>query len=85
MNNDGENEIRTDAAPVPWVWGDKQLHQNLRIRIYKACILTYGSEVWFLHSEVIRKMNGANASMMSVITGSGENTTARGIDDNENV
>ena len=32
-------------------------------------ILTYGSEAWTLNTEVTRALNGANAQMMAVITG----------------
>ena len=54
------------------IWNDKTLHQNLRIRLYKASVcsvLTYGSEAWCINEAVAKKINGANASMMSVITG----------------
>ena len=54
------------------IWHDKVLHQNLRLRLYKACIcsiLTYGSEAWNITKEVARAINGANAGMVSVITG----------------
>ena len=32
-------------------------------------MLTYGSEAWCINEAVAKKINGANASMMSVITG----------------
>ena len=54
------------------IWGDKRLHINLRLRLYKAAIcsiLTYGSEAWFIDEQVRRALNGANAQMMSTITG----------------
>ena len=38
--------------------------------MYAASILTYGSEAWILNTEVTRAINGANAQMMAVITGS---------------
>ena len=53
-----------------WTVGD--LHLNLRMRLYKACIcsiLTYGSEAWRITAEVAAALNGANARMVSVITG----------------
>ena len=54
------------------IWTDNELHQNLRLRLYRSSvcsILTYGSEAWFLTEQVQRALNGANAQMMSVITG----------------
>ena len=54
------------------LWKDNNLHQNLRLRLYKAAvcsILTYGSEAWMLNAEVRRALNGANASMLAIITG----------------
>ena len=42
------------------------------MRLYKACvcsILTYGSEAWRITPEVAAALNGANARMVSVITG----------------
>ena len=54
------------------LWRDKALHLNLRIRLYKAAVcsvLTYGSEAWTLSHAVRKKLNGANAAMMAIITG----------------
>ena len=54
------------------IWSNKILHQNLRMRLYKSSvcsILTYGSEAWRLTTEVKAALNGANASMISIITG----------------
>ena len=54
------------------IWHDKQLHRNLRLRLYRASvcsIMTYGSEAWTLSEEVMRALNGANASMVCIITG----------------
>ena len=53
------------------IWKSSDLHVNLKMRLYKASvcsILTYGSEAWTLISDVMRALNGANASMVSVIT-----------------
>ena len=53
------------------IWSNKILHQNLRLRLYKSSvcsILTYGSETWTLTAEVKAALNGANASMVSIIT-----------------
>ena len=63
---------RTRFGKLRHIWGDKRLHKNLRIRLYKAAvcsILTYGSEAWYLDADVRRALNGANSQMMSVITG----------------
>ena len=54
------------------LWHHNNLHINLRMRLYKASvcsILTYGSEAWTLNAKVMRKLNGANAHMVSAITG----------------
>ena len=54
------------------IWADKGLHQKLRITLYRTSvcsIMTYGSEAWNITSEVAKTINGANAQMMSVITG----------------
>ena len=54
------------------IWSDGDLHQHLRMRLYKACvcnILTYGSEAWRITPEVAVSCNGANTRMVSVITG----------------
>ena len=63
---------RTRFGKLRHLWHHNQLHFNLRMRLYKACvcsILTYGSEAWRLDAAVMRKINGANAQMMSAITG----------------
>ena len=54
------------------LWHDKKLHLNLRLRLYKSCVcsvLTYGSEAWHIDSDTARALNGANAGMVSIITG----------------
>ena len=54
------------------IWGNKELHKNLRMRLYKSSvcsILTYGSEAWRLTTKVCAALNGANSSMVSRITG----------------
>ena len=54
------------------IWGNKTLHVNLRMRLYKSSvcrILTYGSVTCRLTTEVCAALNGANSSMASVITG----------------
>ena len=56
------------------IWGNKELHVNLRMRLYKSSvcsILTYGSEAWRLTPDVGTSLNGANADMVSKITGCG--------------
>ena len=54
------------------IWGNKELHKNLRMRLYKSSvcsILTYGSEAWRLTPTVCAALNGANSSTVSKITG----------------
>ena len=54
------------------IWGNKDLHVNLRLRLYKSSvcsIMTYGSEAWRLTQTVGAALNGANSSMVSIITG----------------
>ena len=54
------------------IWANKELHQKLRMTLYKASvcsILTYGSEAWKLNAEVAKAINGVNAQMVCVITG----------------
>ena len=54
------------------LWKDNNLHRKLRLRLYKAAvcsILTYGSEVWTLSVDVRKAINGANAAILSIITG----------------
>ena len=54
------------------IWANKVLHQNLRMRLYKSSvcsIMTYGSEAWRLTPKVRAALNGANVSMVSIITG----------------
>ena len=70
-------KIRTATArqrfgKMRHIWSDKRLHLNLRLRLYKSSvcsIMTYGSEAWILSEEVMRAINGANAQMVSIITG----------------
>ena len=54
------------------IWADNELHMNLRIRLYKACIcsvMVYGSEAWRFTADVCKMLNGANSQMMAIITG----------------
>ena len=54
------------------LWTDNDLHINLRMRLYKLCVcsvMTYGSEAWHLKATVTSALNGANARMVSIITG----------------
>ena len=64
---------QTRFGKLRHIWNSNDLHRGLKLRLYKACvcsILTYGSEAWILNTEVTRAINGANAQMMAVITGS---------------
>ena len=68
---------RTRFGQLRHLWYDKKLHYNLWLRLYKESVcsiqiysqLTYGSETWCLSAEVVCAINGANASMLSVISG----------------
>ena len=63
---------RTRFGKMRHLWTDKALHYNLRLRLYKSSvcsIMVYASEAWKLNTEAVRKLNGANAQMMSVISG----------------
>ena len=63
--------VRQKFGKIHHLWKDKSLHIKLRLRLYKASvcsIVTYGSEAWTLSKEVRKDLNGANASMMVVIT-----------------
>ena len=63
---------RTRFGKMRHLWHDKTLHYNLRLRLYKSSvcsIMVYGSEAWKLNAEAVKKLNGANAQMMSVISG----------------
>ena len=65
---------RTRFGKMRHLWGDKNLHYNLRLRlpVYKSSvcsIMVYRSEAWKLNAEAVSKLNGANAQMMSVISG----------------
>ena len=63
---------RTRFGKMRHLWNDKNLHYNLRLRLYKSSvcsIMVYGSEAWKLNEQAVRKLNGANAQMMSIISG----------------
>ena len=63
---------RQRFGKMSYIWGSKELHVNLRMRLYKSSvcsILTYGSEAWRMTRRVTAALNGANASMLSIITG----------------
>ena len=70
---------RTRFGQLRHLWHDKCLHLNLRLRLYKSCvcsILTYGCEAWCLDVETRKAINGANASMVSVMTGKSQHQEA---------
>ena len=77
---DGDHEIplkhRSDVA-----WGrfnnmrttitSTKLSIKLRVRLFAAVIvptLIYGCEAWFLTKKIVRKLNGMNSKMLSIIT-----------------
>ena len=63
---------QTRFGKLRHIWHNNDLHQGLKLRLYKACvcsILTYGSEAWTLDTKISKAINGANAQMMAAITG----------------
>ena len=63
---------KTRAGSLRHVWSAKALSLDLKVRIYaSACcsILVYGSETWRLTDQARKVINGANAFMLSHITG----------------
>ena len=62
----------TRAGQLRNIWAAPNLPLKLKLQLYKsACcsILTYGSEAWVLNTKACKIINGANASMLSHITG----------------
>ena len=54
------------------IWKATELPLKLKLRLYKAAccsILVYGSEAWILDETTCKMLNGANASILSHITG----------------
>lgn len=67
------------AGKLRNIWAATELTLKLKMRLYKsACcsILTYGSEAWVLNEAACKIINGANASMLSHITGLSRHTEA---------
>ena len=59
------------AGTLRHIWAT-DLPMDLKLRLYIACccsILVWGSEAWTLDAEACRCINGANAYMLSHITG----------------
>ena len=62
---------KTRAGSLRHIWAAK-LPIDLKLRLYIACccsILVWGSEAWVLNEDARRCINGANAYMLSHITG----------------
>ena len=62
---------KTRAGTLRHIWSAK-LPMDLKLRLYIACccsILVWGSEAWTLDEKACRCINGANAYMLSHITG----------------
>ena len=62
------------------IFDSKELGPRLKLRLYIAAIcslLTYGCESWCLTQEVMQKLNGANARMLSRITGNSARAEAK--------
>ena len=63
---------RTSAGKLRRIWGEERLQLKLKMRLYiSACcsILTYGSEAWHLDDRACKAINGANAQILTNITG----------------
>ena len=62
---------RTRAGKLHRIWkSDLPIKLKLRLYISAVCsILSYGSEAWLLDDRACRAINGANAAMLSHITG----------------
>ena len=62
------------------VFDSPHISQKVKLRLYEAAvcsILTYGCETWNLDEQTMRKLNGANSSMLARITGRSIATEAR--------
>ena len=62
----------TTAGKMRGIWSSKSTPLQLKLRIYKVGVcskLTYGCEAWELDERACRLLNGANARMLSHITG----------------
>ena len=73
---------KTRAGSLRHVWATKALSLDLKIRIYtSACcsILVYGSEAWRLTEQACKIINGANAFMLSHITGKSKREEATAV------
>ena len=67
------------AGQFRHIWAAEHLPLRLKLRLYAAAvcsIMTYGSEGWKLDSATMRALNGANASMLSHITGNSQHEEA---------
>ena len=61
--------------------GDADAVIGLRMRLYKSSvcsIMVYGSEAWTLSETVCKRLNGANARMVCIISGKSPKQEATG-------
>ena len=64
-------QAKTRAGKMRNIWKEEIILQ-LKLRLYKSAvcsILVYGAEAWRLDERTIRMLNGANAAMLTHITG----------------
>ena len=62
------------------IFDSKYISLHLKVRLYQAVVcslLTYGCETWDLCAKTIRRLNGANSSMLARITGKSIQQEAR--------
>ena len=63
---------KTRAGQLRHILSSEEVSLDLRLRLYIAgccSIMTYGAEAWLLDDEACKALNGANAYMLSHITG----------------
>ena len=64
-------QAKARAGKMRNVWKE-EISMQLKLRLYKSAvcsILVYGAEAWQLDEHTIRMLNGANAAMITHITG----------------
>lgn len=69
------------AGKLREIWVAEELNLKLKFRLYKSVcysILIYGSDVWILDVRACKLINGANAGMLSHITGRSRHEEVKG-------
>ena len=62
------------------IFNSPNLSTSIKLRLYIASVcslLTYGSEIWTLNEQVMRKLRGVNSRLLSHITGRSYRDEAR--------